>query len=119
MARVKSSYLLNSSAPLALNDVVNSVIFTNDIFGEAFPTGVLAVTYYWSGSDGTLTEADVLFNKAQPFDSYRGILLFGSDNRAIYDIRRVLLHDLGHALGLNHPDRATQDTAAIMTSVQG
>ncbi len=117
MARVQFSYVMNSSAPVATNDRVNSVAFANDVFGDAFGSGVLAVTYYWSQNDGELTEADVLFNKAQTFDSYRGDLQFGSNGYAIADIRRVFLHELGHALGLNHPDQAGQHVAAVMNSV--
>src|SRR5262249_22637130 len=70
----------------------------------------LAVTYYrFQGS--TMTEADVLVNNAQSFDSYRGPLQSGT-----YDIRRVALHEFGHVLGLAHPDQAGQQVSAIMNS---
>lgn len=117
MAHVQFSYVMNSSAPVASGDGVNSVVFANDVFGDAFGSGVLAVTYFWSQSGGTLTEADVLFNKAQTFDSYRGSLQFASNGTCIADIRRTFLHELGHALGLDHPDQHGQHVSAIMNSV--
>ncbi len=55
---------------------------------------------------------------AQTFDSYRGPLrVGGAGGFALGDIRRVLLHELGHAFGLNHPDGAGQHVDAIMNSI--
>ncbi len=61
-----------------------------------------------------MIEADILFNKAQSFDSYRGALRSGS-----YDIQRAALHELGHAVGLAHPDQAGQQVSAVMNDIAG
>ena len=68
-----------------LGDGVNSASFASTVFGDAFGTGVLAVTYYRTHG-ATFQEADILFNKAQSFDSYRGNLQFNSKGQCVCDI---------------------------------
>jgi hypothetical protein len=114
--RARFSSVTNSSAPVSSGDRVNSIVFSSTVFGQSFGSGTLAVAYYrMQGSN--MTEADVLFNRNQSFDSYRGTLRFGSNGRAIGEIRRVLLHELGHVLGLGHPDQDGQNVVAIMNSM--
>lgn len=97
-------------------DRLNSIAFAKTYFGNSFGKYTLAITYYLS-SNSTLIEADVLFNEAMAFDSYRGPLRFPSvGGIAIADIRRVLLHELGHAIGLDHPDQAGQQVEAVMNA---
>jgi Matrixin len=114
--RVHVSNVLNSGVACSSGDNLNSVVFANNVFGQPFGGQTLAVTYYrYSGS--TMREADILFNRAYTFDSYRGPLQFPPHGFAIADIRRVLLHELGHGLGLNHPDGAGQQVVAVMNSI--
>ena len=107
---------VSSSAPVLQGDGVNSIVFSSTVFGQSFGSGTLAVTAYRYSSGSRMTEADILFNTAQSWDSYRGALRFGSGGYAIGEIRRVLLHELGHALGLGHPDQSGQSVDAVMNS---
>ncbi|MGZ4985624.1 MAG: matrixin family metalloprotease [Chthoniobacterales bacterium] len=101
MQRVQLSAVMDSTAPNSAGDHVNSVVWANSVYGQAFGSSTLAVTYYMT-QGSSMIEADVLFNRAQTFDSYRGNLKFGNNGFAIADIRRVFLHELGHAIGLQH-----------------
>ena len=116
LGSLQLSGVLNSTAAVSSGDQVNSMVFSNTVFGQSFGSNTLAVTYYrYSGS--TMWEADILFNRAQSFDSYRGSLYYGSNGYPICDIQRVALHELGHVLGLAHPDQAGQRVDAVMNSV--
>jgi hypothetical protein len=116
--RVKFAPVMNSTLPTSARDGVNSITFSNTVYGQSFGTYTLAVSYRLWNSSSAMTETDILFNKAQKFDSYRGPLKFMSNGQCLNDIRRVLVHELGHSLGLNHPDSAGQDVDAIMNSVE-
>ncbi|CAN5651969.1 hypothetical protein BH18VER1_BH18VER1_12040 [soil metagenome] len=98
-------------------DRVNSVVFGSSAFGQSFGKYTLALTFYTS-SGSSLVETDVIFNQAMVFDSYDGGLRFPAGGGiAIADIRRVFLHELGHGIGLNHPDGAGQHVDAVMNAM--
>lgn len=91
------------------NNDVNELVFASDVFGQAFDSNTLAITTTWTlGTDRT--ESDIIFNSGKTWDSYDGTL------RSALDFQRVALHELGHSLGLDHPDDAGQTVTAIMNA---
>ena len=95
---------------------INEMFFDSTIFGADFGSNTLAVTTSYLlkvlQPDGSYrrTQSDIIFNTAKTWDSYRGV------TRSATDFRRVAIHELGHLLGLDHPDEAGQSVTAIMNS---
>lgn len=89
---------------------VNEIVLADKVGGEDFSTNTLAVTVSYTIGDNRV-ESDIVFNAARSFDSYRGPLRSDA-----YDIQRIALHELGHVLGLGHPDEAGQTVTAVMNS---
>ena len=124
LTTVQFSWLVEAPAPGTYHDGVfpapngpnkNEVYFDSLIYGQTFSNGTLAVTTGWT-SGNQRVEADMIFNTAYGWDSYTTAR---ASNSAPYDIMRVALHELGHVLGLDHPDTANppQGQAAIMRSI--
>ena len=105
----------NSIVPPSDRDANTSVTMSYTIYGEAFDDRVLAVTLVTPRTQ-ELIEADVIFNAAYAWGSYRGNL--DVDTKG-YDFHRVALHEFGHVVGLDHPDQANpvQHMVAIMNSI--
>jgi hypothetical protein len=114
--RIQVASVVVPGLAAATGDHVNSVVFSSSVFGQSFGGSTLAVTYYRS-QGSSMIESDTLFNVAMQFDSYRGPLQYIAHGPAIADIRRVFLHELGHGLGLGHPDTGGQRLAAVMNSL--
>jgi hypothetical protein len=97
----------------AFGNGTNNISFATTAFGSKLDRDTLAVTdYYYNPSSNFFIEADTIYNANIRWNSYRG----GLYSRAV-DIRRVMLHETGHMIGLDHPDQAGQQVNAIMNSV--
>jgi alpha-tubulin suppressor-like RCC1 family protein len=92
------------------DDTASDIVMDSTIGGEAFGTGVLAVTLSFRSGNWRV-ESDIIFNSAYTWDSFRGGRLGSAE-----DIRRVAMHELGHVLGLKHPDENGQSVTALMNS---
>ena len=83
---------------------MTGVDFASTVCGNAFNDSTLAVTTtsgicFTLACDGfAIDDADIVFNDAENWDIYSGALRFDDT----VEFERVALHELGHALGLNH-----------------
>jgi hypothetical protein len=111
-AQIQSTLVAGTAGTAGDNNDNNELAFSDKIFGKDFGADTLAVTTGYSLGNERV-EADIIFNTAYTWDSYRG------NTRAnLFDVQRVALHELGHLLGLSHPDEADpkQSVSAIMNS---
>ncbi len=105
--------LANTSVPACSeSDLRNYVDFYGDVCGDAWGESTLAVTitFSFNSTPSATAKTDVLFNDALSWDVYDGALA-----AADHDFRRVAVHELGHALGLDHETSAS----AIMAPFEG
>ena len=90
-------------------DGTSEVRFASTLCGWSWG-GVLGVTISWIVA-GKTVETDVILNGTIARDAYPGPL------RSTLDFFRVMLHEFGHAAGLDHPDEAGQSVPALMNGV--
>ncbi|MBM86883.1 MAG: hypothetical protein CMQ41_00740 [Gammaproteobacteria bacterium] len=98
------------------DDGLNSVKFSENICGQEFAAGTLAVTIltYESQLLGppAIVEADIYIDQVNDIEIYDGELKSFPDQ--ILDFRRIVLHELGHVIGLEHE---TASPAIMMPSI--
>lgn len=78
----------------------NGATFAFSVCGKAWEEGVLAVTLVSYDGNGIARHGALVFNSRIPYALYNGPVRADS-----FDFGRVVLHELGHFLGLNHENR--------------
>ena len=100
-------------------DQLNGVAFTSDICGVAYGKNTLAVTMrsYQREILGerSIVESDIVINNKMSFDVYDGSPRLGRNQAA--DFRRMALHELGHAIGLEHEETARSIMAPSISEI--
>ena len=106
----------NLQPSCASPDHRNAIGFAQSNCGGAWSPGTLAVTQTWS-SGGTIIDTDIIFNDYHhEWGIFPGPKGFFETLLGYQDYHRVLLHELGHVMGLDHPNDYGQKVRAIMNS---
>lgn len=96
------------------SDGLQTLAFRSSVCGFSFGSA-LAVTFFaFNSATGAFIEADTLFDASRSWSTYAGPLQADASGVIINDFHRVAIHELGHVLGLDHPDDFGQSVQAIM-----
>lgn len=91
----------------------NQVFFADNFYGESFE--VLARCYITGPIEG-----DILINSNYAWNSYeKGLEFRKLDSEHwewVYNLRNTFLHEIGHILGLPHPDEDGKPVSSIMNA---
>jgi len=110
MLRLKVTTQEKSKGTGTSSNFSNEIYYSKTYEGETIDSDILAFALV-EYMNGTIKETDIVVNESHSWSHYTGSLDYYS-----IDLQRVLSHEVGHALGLDHPDEAGQYVPALMNS---
>ncbi len=128
-----SFFAISQNVDPCSRDTISTVAFASANCGLAWGDTVgitLDKWLEWTNPDGSIVisdyETDILFNDTVPWNAYPGPLLEADtgvpgccdSTSKLHDFLRVAIHELGHALGLGHPDEHGQNVVSIMSATE-
>jgi len=102
-------------------DFDSSIDFKDDVCGSEFGANVLAValnTYELQElGPPAIDESDIIVNSVGTFDIYSGPIANSTVGLKTTDFRRVVLHELGHSIGLGHEEALPAVMAPFVSDI--
>ncbi len=91
-----------------VDDGYSSIRFMQDMCGSEFGANTLAVAFrrFEAQELGppNIIEGDIVVNSAESYDVFDGPLLRSGNSDPSVDFKRIVLHELGHVIGLDHEE---------------
>lgn len=106
----------NASAPLPPERDGRNIIGWRQLVGRD-ARKVLAATYIWDDGNGTILEADIVYNTAHKWAVNTIIESGGAECGTDFDVQAIGTHEIGHFIGLNHVNN--DDATMAPTAAKG
>jgi len=95
-------------------DEFHTIAFRSTLCGSGFGSSLAVTFFIINPATGAFVDTDTIFDSKRVWATYTGPLQVNAAGTTVYDFHRVAIHELGHVLGLDHPDAFGQTVTAIM-----
>ncbi|MGE0820601.1 MAG: matrixin family metalloprotease [Candidatus Binatia bacterium] len=97
-------------------DGIYTLAFRATKCGAGFGSALAVTSFFLDPTTGAFVDVDTVFDSKRIWSTYPGPLQTNPAGAIVYDFHRIAIHELGHVLGLDHPDNFGQNVRAIMNS---